>query len=296
MRKLRSMLRRAAGAALALALLAPPAAAAEFEQRVPAESGGRLRVQLDTGSVEVEGHDEPEVRVEATSSGLGDAMRFTLEGRGGDIELRGRRRGVMGWLSGPRVRVHVRVPHAFSLDIRTGGGEVEVEGIAGAVSARTSGGEVSASEIEGPVELSTSGGSVRVEEVRGDVSARTSGGPVAISEVEGRIDAETSGGRMEIHDVSGPVHVRTSGGSISVRFSAAPAGDIRTSGGGIEVEFPEGSGLRLDARTSGGGIDLDPRLSLRGRLDRDHVEGDVNGGGERMEVRTSGGPIRIRAR
>jgi hypothetical protein len=288
--------RAAAYAVLALLLPAATAAAAEFERRVPAESGGRLRVQLDAGSVEVEGHDEPEVRVEAVSSGLANAMRFTLEGGGGDIQLRGRRRGVMGWLSGPRVRVHIRVPEAFSLDIRTGGGEVEVEGIQGEISARTSGGEVSAREIEGPVELRTSGGGVRVEEVRGDVSAHTSGGTVEISEVAGRVEAETSGGRMEIHDVTGPVDVRTSGGSISVRFSAAPAGEIRTSGGGIEVEFPEGSGLRIDARTSGGGIDLDPLVSLRGKVDRDRVEGDVNGGGESLSVRTSGGPIRIRAR
>jgi DUF4097 and DUF4098 domain-containing protein YvlB len=253
-------LRRMTPPLLACLLAAHGAAAAEFEERVPAESGGRLRVQLDTGSVEVEGHDENEVRVEASSSGLADAMRFTLEGRGSDIELRGRRRGVMGWFSGARVRVHIRVPQAFSLDIRTGGGEVEVEGIEGTLSARTSGGEVSAREIEGPVELRTSGGEVRVEEVHGDVEARTSGGAVEISEVEGRIEAATSGGRMEIHDVSGPVDARTSGGSISVRFSGAPAGVIQTSGGGIEIEFPEGSGLRLDARTSGVGVDLDQQV------------------------------------
>jgi hypothetical protein len=231
-------------------LLSASASAREFEQRVPAESGGNLRVDLDAGSVEVEGHDEQEVRVEASTSGVGDAMRFTLRGRGADVELRGERRGVMGWLSMARVRVRIRVPEEFSVDIRTGGGEVEVEGIQGRVEVRTSGGRVSASKIEGRVDLRTSGGPVRIDEVEGDVKARTSGGEVTIRQVEGRVDAETSGGRMEIHDVTGPVHVRSSGGSISVRFDAAPAGDIQTSGGGIELDFPSCSSVRPSAAAS----------------------------------------------
>lgn len=292
--ELRSM-RNAACLAL-LALLAAPAMAREFEQRVPAEAGGRLRVDLDAGSLEVEGHDEEEVRVEASASGVGGVMEFELRGDGKDIELHGKRSGVLGWLSPTRVRVRIRVPDEFSLDLRTGGGEVEVEGIEGAVSARTSGGQVSVSEVEGPVELRTSGGPVRAEQIEGDVNARTSGGAVKISEVEGRIDAETSGGEMEIHDVSGPVRVRTSGGSISVRFTEAPAGEIQTSGGGIEVEFPEGAGLRLDAETSGGGVELDLPIRPTGKMERSRVQGDVNGGGELVRVRTSGGPIRIRER
>ncbi len=101
---------------------------------------------------------------------------------------------------------------------------------------------------------------------------------------------------MEIHDVTGPVRVRSSGGSISVRFSAAPAGDIQTSGGGIELDFPEGAGLRLDAQTSGGGVEFDFPIMLIGRSERSRVKGDVNGGGELVRVRTSGGPIRIQER
>ena len=281
---------------LGLSLLAAPAVADDFEQRVPAQPGGRLEVRLDGGTVEVEGHDEPEVRVEATTSGLGDGMQFTLESDGRDVSFHGRRRGVMSWLASPRVRVHIRVPQEFSLDIRTSGGEIDVESIVGALVARTSGGAVTASEIRGAVDLYTSGGRVRAEEIVGDLKARTSGGAVAISEVLGRIDAETSGGPMEVHEVSGPVKVRSSGGSISVRFSGEPAGEIRTSGGGIDLEFPEGLGLTLDAQTSGGGVDLDLPIALTGRLDRERVQGDVNGGGQRVELRTSGGSIQIRER
>jgi len=280
----------------ALCVPALPALAADFEQRVAADPGGSLTVRLDSGEVEVEGHDEASVRVVATSSGLGDAMHFTLEARDGEIELRGRHRGVLGWLTAPRVRVSIRVPEQFSLDVRTSGGEIDVENLEGRLTARTSGGEVQVSEIRGPVELRTSGGRIRVEQVLGDVFARTSGGEVQIDEVEGRIDVETSGGPMELNDVSGPVRAHTSGGEISVRFTRPPAGEIRTSGGGIELEFPEGAGLALDARTSGGGVELDLPVAPGGEVGRDRVRGDLNGGGQRVELRTSGGSIRVRER
>lgn len=280
----------------ALCVPALPALAADFEQRVAAEPGGTLTVRLDSGEVELEGHDEHEVRVVATSSGLGDAMRFTLEARDGEIELRGQRRGVLGWFGSPRVRVSIRVPRRFSVDLRTRGGEIDVESLEGRLSARTSGGEVRVSEIRGDVDLRTSGGRIRVEQIAGDVFARTSGGAVQIDEVEGRIDAETSGGPMELNDVSGPVRAHSSGGAIAVRFTRPPAGEIRTSGGGIELEFPEGAGLALDARTSGGGIELDLPVAPGGEVGRDRVRGDLNGGGERVELRTSGGSIQVQER
>ena len=46
------------------ALLATAAEAKDFEQRVAAQEGGRLRVDLDSGSIVIESHDREEVRVE----------------------------------------------------------------------------------------------------------------------------------------------------------------------------------------------------------------------------------------
>jgi hypothetical protein len=277
-------------------LLAGPVVAAEFDQRVPAEPGGRLRIDLSGGEVEIEGHDEDSVRVEASASGPGsNAVEFELSGDPRDLRLRSSRRGIAGWFGG-RVRVRVRVPEEFSLDVRTSGGSIEVEEVRGRVELRTSGGNVEVSKIEGPVELRTSGGSIEAEVIEGDLRAETSGGSIEVKEIDGRVDVKTSGGSLQIHDVDGAVRARTSGGTISVRFSGAPEGDIETSGGWIEIEYPEGDGFELDAESSGGRVELEERSEMQGTVQTHRVRADVNGGGPRLRVRTSGGDIRLRER
>ena len=58
-----------------LLLLSPSAALAkDFEQRVAAQSGGTLYVDLDSGTVEVESHDAEVVRVNAPTELSHDAV------------------------------------------------------------------------------------------------------------------------------------------------------------------------------------------------------------------------------
>jgi len=281
------------------ALLAAAGARADesFERSVPAEPGGRLKIEMDGGSIDVEGHEAEEVRVDARSSGFAaDSVRFELDEDGGrDLRLSIRSSGLMG-LFGARVRLHVRVPTRFSVDLRTGGGDVTVEEVEGEVRARSGGGGVEVNRIVGPVEIETSGGRIRADAVRGELRARTSGGSINVADASGGLDVETSGGPLELRDVSGPVRARTSGGSIEVRFSGSPEGFVETSGGGIEVEVVRGAGLRLDARTSGGRVSLDRDFQVRGRVEPSLVEADLNGGGPRLELRTSGGHIEVHAR
>ncbi len=282
--------------ALALALLAAaPARAADFEREVPAEPGGRLRVDVDGGRVQIETHNEDTVRVEAHTWGFrAGAGDFELRRDGDEVELHGSF-GALSFLGGPKVEVRVRVPEAFSAEVRTGGGAVQLEQLEGRVAVRTGGGRVEVDEITGDVEVRSSGGEVRVSEVEGRVEVRSSGGGVRASDVSGAVEIRTSGGDLRIHDVGGPVDARTSGGNISVRFLAEPAGTLETSGGSVEVEFEEGHGVDLDARTSGGRIDLDD-LALEGRVEGDEVRARLGGGGDSLQIRTSGGNIRIRAR
>lgn len=295
------MIGRVAGRmALAIAILgsqAPSAIAKDYEDRIAARPGGRLQVDLASGSVEVESHDKNEVRVDAQVGGVGArSLDFRLSGNGVDVFFSA---DVGGWaqlLGGTRLRVRLKVPEHYDLDIRTHGGNIEVEEIRGDIVARTSGGSVEVDEIEGNVDLRSSGGSIEAKEIRGNLVARTSGGRIRASEISGDVEARTSGGPIKITDVGGRVDLHTSGGGISVRFTDDPEGQLETSGGNIEVEFPEDAGVDLDARTSGGGVEVEHEIVVQGRLDRSRVEGKINGGGGTLQLRTSGGSIRVRAR
>ena len=291
------MLRRITIAVATLGCLAPAAVAKDYEERIAARSGGSLRVDLNGGSVEVEAHDEYEVRVDAHVGGIGSrSLEFRLTGDGTDARFTA---DVGGWaqlLGGGRVRVRVRVPERYNLDIRTHGGNIELEKIRGEVVARTSGGSIEVDEIEGHVDIRTSGGSIEAKEIRGDLMARTSGGRIRASEIMGAVEAATSGAPIKITDVRGPVDLRTSGGGISVRFTDDPEGRLETSSGSIEVEFPEDASVDLDAKTSGGRVEIEHEILVRGTSGRSHIVGQINGGGARLHLRTSGGDVRVRAR
>ena len=283
---------------LVTALLATAAAAKDFEQRVAAQAGGRLRVDLDSGSIVIESHDREEVRVDVLAAGVGAGrLDFELSAKGDNVTLRGRPRG---WrpdvLGSPHVRARVRVPSEFSVDIRTGGGAIEIEDLEGEVRVRSSGGAIEIGRIRGDVDVETSGGAIETGEVDGELRARTSGGPIRIFAVTGSVEARTSGGPIEILGAADRVDANTSGGAISVRFTEAPAGVLETSGGDIDVEFPEDEGMDLDARTSGGRVRIDEQLAVRGRVEPTRVEAELNEGGDRLRLRTSGGDIRIRVR
>jgi hypothetical protein len=279
-------------------LLAAAAAAKDFEQRVAAQEGGRLRVDLDSGSIVIESHDREEVRVDALAAGMGAGrLDFELSAHGDEVSLKGSPRGWMpAVLGSPQVRVRVRVPSEFSVDVRTGGGAIEIDDLEGEVRARTSGGAIEMGQIRGDVNAETSGGAIEVGEVDGELRVRTSGGPIRVFAVTESVEARTSGGPIEILGAGDRVDADTSGGAINVRFTEAPSGILKTSGGNIDVEFPEGQGMDLDAQTSGGSVRIDEQLRVRGRVEPTRVEAEVGEGGDRLHLRTSGGDIQIRVR
>jgi DUF4097 and DUF4098 domain-containing protein YvlB len=282
---------------LVAALLAPAARGDELRRTVPVQPGGQLEIDLDGGSVEVEGDDEAEVSVDCDSrSWGGGALEFELTSDGRDARLVGRASHWLPFFGGAHARVRARVPERYSVIVRTGGGSIEISELEGRVEAETSGGSIEVSEIAGPVSLDTSGGPIRAAEIKGDLVLRTSGGSLRITEVDGRVEARTSGGSIDVHEVSGEVVARTSGGSISIRFLEAPVGDAETSGGSIDVEVPGEAQFDLEASTSGGRVRIEQEIALRGDVDASDVRGSVNGGGPRLRLRTSGGNIRVRAR
>ena len=314
MRMLRNLTRSAA--VVLPILLAGSALADDYEESIPVEPGGTLRIDLAGGSIDVETHDRDRVDIDARIQG---GVEIQVERVGNDVEVTGHATGVFGFLSFGRVRVHARVPERFHLDLRTQGGHIDVQELEGHVVARTSGGRVQVQQVAGNVAAETTGGSLEFKEITGDLFGLTSGGSVRVSEVEGSVEVETMGGSIKVNKVGGPVAAITTGGSIDVEFLDAPSGDLRTTGGSITVKAPEDSGFDLRARSLGGKVRVDDDFDVedgRRGLDRreererrrerrrtrlphldgtDRVQVEINGGGDELRLDTTGGSIRVDA-
>lgn len=142
-----------------------------------------------------------------------------------------------------------RAENLASLDYRSGSGDLNLDGAAGAVTVAVGSGDVVASHV-GSVKVERSGsGDLRVADVRGDAAVGHVGsGDLSFSDVHGsvRIDsvgsgdlvADRIGGDVYVGSIgSGDVTAKTVGGSFIVR--AAGSGDIRHSGVAGKVEVPK---------------------------------------------------------
>jgi len=110
---------------------------------------------------------------------------------------------------------HIQVQDvAGDLNAFTGGGHIGVGNIAGDATLRSGGGHVSAGKIGGRADLDTDGGNITVGQAGNLVSVRTGGGQIDFGEVHGSVRAQTGGGGIRIMYVAGPMEVESSGGSI----------------------------------------------------------------------------------
>ena len=188
---------------------------------------------------------------------------------------------------GKGLRFKIDLPEEFGLDLRTGGGDIEVVGdLKGDVKSHTSGGDVTLRNIGGEVDLTTSGGDIRVGTIGGDVHLQTSGGDIRVEEASSDLDVQTSGGDIRIGRVGKTLEAQTSGGDITIESVGGEA-RIRTSGGDIEIdelsantqittaggdiELQNAKGV-IQAKTSGGELEL---LNVTGAIDARTAGGDV---------------------
>lgn len=149
------------------------------------------------------------------------------------------------------ITLNVNVPRNYSLDVSTGGGNIEAEDIDGRVALVTSGGNISAGNVGGSARLeSVSGGHISVKNVAGDLTAMTGGGHITTGSIAGSANLHTTGGHIRVASVEGVAHLETGGGNVTLQHSGSEL-FAETTGGQIEVG--EAAGL-VRARTGGGGI------------------------------------------
>ena len=148
------------------------------------------------------------------------------------------------------VTLDLDMPRSASVDVTTGGGNIDASQIEGRVGLATAGGNITAGDIGGPAHLETGGGNITARNVAGELIANTGGGHISIGSVAGNATLRTGGGHIRVSSVQGTAHFETGGGNITLEHSGAEL-TAETGGGGITVG--EAAGL-VRAHTSGGGI------------------------------------------
>lgn len=253
------------------------------------EKGGRLDLNTKAGDLIISTWKKNEAAVTVQgipNNSANDDLRIRYEGGILRVDYDPR---FSPWSlkRGKGIRFKIDLPAEFDLELRTGGGDIEVLGdLTGDVTSHTSGGDVAFRDIDGEVDLTTSGGDIRVGTISGDVHLQTSGGDIRVEKASSDLDVQTSGGDIRIGHVGNKLEAQTSGGDIAIEYVGGDA-RIKTSGGDIEIGELSGNTrittaggdieLRnakgdIQAKTAGGELEL---LNVTGAIDARTAGGDV---------------------
>ena len=246
-----------------------PAAPARPDNRLTSDlngsiavhDGDRVKVRADLGSISIHTQNSPngdklEWHVHLETDGAQKGAQELLKSFA--ISARATTDGVLLKAEGPKrqgagrlwVTLALDMPKTVSVDVTTGGGNIDATQIEGRVGLATAGGNITAADIGGPAHLETGGGNIIAKNVSGELIANTGGGHITVGSVSGNATLRPGGGHNRVTSVQGVAHLETGGGNITLAHSGAEL-TADTGGGGITVG--EAAGL-VRAHTSGGGI------------------------------------------
>ncbi|HLJ24826.1 MAG TPA: energy transducer TonB [Candidatus Acidoferrales bacterium] len=229
-----------------------PKISAEKTGTVPAKDGRLLRVNLELGNVHVFTDASSQISYRAiveTDSRDPDAERFVREFR---VTARPTSWGValdarVPWQilhSRFDALVEIHIPRRFSLEVSTGGGNIDVADIDGRVRLTSAGGNIAVGNVGG---VAASGPAA--EEA---ASIETQGGRISVGNVAGMLRASTAGGHIIAGNITGDVTLRTGGGQIYTGHVAGAA-SLDSGGGNIHIESAASS---VAADSGGGGLEV----------------------------------------
>lgn len=229
---------------------------------VAASASDRVVVDAGSGHLRVEGREGlSEVRVVgavcASQESYLDALRVTVERRGGEVEVRAHypdsrtrdrdRRG----RDVAMIDLVVEVPLRAAVDIEDSSGAMEVYSV-GPLTIDDSSGEILVQGVDGDLFIDDSSGEIEVRDVAGDASIDDSSGDVDVADVQGIVRVRDGSGSIRVVEVERDVVVERDGsGSISVRDVRGDfrvlndgSGGIRYSGVDGRVDIPRGKRRR----------------------------------------------------
>jgi len=258
----------------------------DFRKVFSVSPGGTLYLSSEYGDLKVNTSNRNEVVIEVQGLEESNFKNLSITQEGNSIRVSYRNRG--GWSDD--IEFNITVPTAYSLDIKTSAGDIDLTGnITGNIKLNTSGGDIETKSITGNLDAYTSGGNVKPGNVSGVANIKTAGGNIVTGNIGGDANFSTSGGNISIGNMAGAVKLSTAGGDI-VAGTVNGTSVIKTSGGNINIVAIKGNS---NVSTAGGSISVGATTA---RLEARTSGGDlyINSLGSDANLKTSAGEVTVK--
>ena len=229
--------------------------------------------------------------------------RTTVGMAGRKLVVKTPKRGIgsfVGLTKPGSVDVTIELPEKSSLEVTTGMGDVNADGVFGDATVQSGAGAIHVDRATA-VHLKSGAGSLSVNRCRGDAQATTAG-EMSIGHIGGKAEIKNLNGRTRIGEVGGGISVTSANGDIGIdrarsHVSARTANgnivvgevvsgevSLESASGGLEVGIEPGAAAWLDVSTKFGRV----HSSLEATGSPDEATGRVA-----VRARTSFGDIQI---
>jgi hypothetical protein len=254
----------------------PSASTDEWNKSFKLERTAQLRVDTSDANIRVTACDCSTVEARVTTQGWtigGDGINI-VDRQTGDqiaIEIRFPRQAFQFNWGNRRVDVEVKVPREADLDLHTGDGNVEVEGVKGNILLRSGDGNIRLSDLQGSLKAETGDGNMDILGVRGDVALHTGDGNIDVNGIDGALRAETGDGRVRVNGRFDVLEVRTGDGGIDAKAAEGSKLDanwtLNTGDGNLTLRLPGTIAADVELQTNDGSIDFELPVTVSGRQD-----------------------------
>jgi len=280
--------------------------------------GSRIELSVAASDVEIRPGSSGNIHIEAIQRG-GSAGDYQVEivPSGDTLRVTESSRSFLCFFCANGVRYRIVVPSGAQADIHTASGEIDVEGLSGAVSLTSLSGDIHAGDLTGGLTISTTSGEVKLNDIAGKLDVGNISGDVklengkidgaTVNTTSGGVDLDGVAGALKLTSVSGDIRVReahdgqlalsTTSGKITYEGSLASksTNSLNSFSGDVNVQLPDASAFRLDASTASG--DINSEFELRdGQQAHGNLSGAAGDGSATLTVGTTSGDISIERR
>lgn len=184
------------------------------------------------------------------------------------------------------------------LTVRTGNGDVKLEGVRRVTAVKSGKGDVACAGVLGDLRIDSGAGDVAAADIEGQLEIHTGAGDVAVSGCGGKLAVRTGKGDVAVSGVRGVLEINSGAGDIRVNDwqDQDGAGQNSVNTGSGDLVISRARARRLQVRSGRGDGVL--RQATIGQLDLGTGSGDFDLDGDpgagRWQVKTANGDIALR--